>query len=303
MKLYLQTPYYQDYLKNHASIDIEFVEEKSQAEVIISGSFKELDYHKDLKAVIVPYTGLDQIDLELIKKHQIPLYNTTDHSKFVAEKALQLLLALLGNVANFHNRLMHGDWSHRNSDERIPWVSLFNRKIGIYGYGRIGRIFQELTTPFTKEFYVIDRGKDYPNTTPVKDLETLVDKSEIIVIAAPLTEDTEGVFNANILSRMQDKYLINVGRGPIIEEEALYNALRNQTLKGFASDVWYQYPTQNKVRKSPTKFPIDQFKNIIVSPHCGGYTTDFYSVMAEPLLHYIECIAKNNFSQAIINRR
>lgn len=303
MKLYLPTPYYQDYFKANASINIEFVTEKSQAEVIISGTFTKADYHENLKAVIIPYTGLDQIDLELIEEYQIPLYNTTDHSKFVAEKALQLLLALLGNVANFHNRLMHGDWSHRNSDERIPWVSLFNRKIGIYGYGRIGKIFQELTTPFTKEFYVIDRGKEYLNTTPVKDLETLVERSDIIIIAAPLTEETEGAFNKEILSLMKDKYLINVGRGPIIDEEALYNALRNQTIKGFASDVWYQYPTGSKVRKSPTKYPIDQFKNIIVSPHCGGYTTDFYSVMAEPLLNYIESIAKNDFSKAILNRR
>ena len=301
MKIYLPIPYYQDYFNQHAKNTHQFVEKKQAAEVIISGRFTNDDYHRDLKAVIVHYTGLDAIDLDVIKNYKIPLYNTTEHSKFVSEKALQLLLALLGKVVFFHNALKKGNWSQRLSEERIPWVSLFNRKIGIYGYGRIGRIFKDLVSPFTDHVYVIDRGKDYPGVTPVKDLETLVKKSEIVLVATPLTDKTKGTFNQAILRLMKDKYLVNVGRGPIIEEEALYEALKNHTLKGFASDVWYQYPNQDNPEISPSKYPIEDFDNVVLSPHCGGYTTEFNDIMVAKLLEYVEAIENNDYHEALMN--
>ncbi len=301
MKIYLPTPEYRTYFNQHTTLNLTFVDAKSEAEVIISGRFSREDFQPKLKAVIVPYTGLDHIDLALIKAESIPLFNTTEHSKFVAEKALQLLLALLGNVVNFHNALSHGDWSERINKDRKPWVSLFNRKIGIYGYGRIGRIFKDIVAPFTKDITVIDRGKDYPGVTAVKDLETLIAKSEIVVIAAPLTCTTRGSFNQTILNQMQDKYLINVGRGPIIEEEALFYALKNQVLKGFASDVWYQYHSQKQPIIPPSKYPLELFDNVVLSPHCGGYTTEFNALMVAKLLDYVEAIAKGDYSEALMN--
>ena len=300
MKIYIETPYYKEYLLKHASFPMTLVESKKEAEVIVSGRFKETDYSKNLKAVIVPYTGLDGIDLAFIKKMHIPLFNTTDHSKFVSEKALQLILSLLGNVPLYHNNLKEGLWSQRTNEDRIPWVSLFDKKIGIYGYGRIGQILHRLLEPFHCEVSIIDRGKKYPNVVYKDSLETLVSDVDIVVIATPLTPKTRGVFNQEILTLMKDKYLINVGRGPIIEEKALYEALNSQHLKGFASDVWYQYPSLKEPEIMPSKYPITAFNNVVLSPHCGGYTTQFSAVMIKNILRTLESVFKEDYDEAVI---
>ncbi len=298
MKLFINDKQYRETLNKHFKDTIAFVDTKTEADIIISGRFEADDYHDHLKAVIIPYTGHDQIDLETLKTKNVPLFNTTVHSKFVAEKAFALLLALLGNVVNYHNNLKEGDWSDRHNPNRTPWVSLYNQRVGIYGYGRIGRFIRDMLEPFQCRVSVIDRGKDYPHVETVNDLETLITNNDILMIAAPLTEATKHAFDQKHMKRMMGRYLVNVGRGEIIEEEALYQALKDGVLKGFASDVWYQYPSDDQPLQ-PSKFPIHDFDNVVISPHSGGHTTTSKGAMMARVVEHIEHIKANNYSDAI----
>jgi formate dehydrogenase len=284
---------------NNLSQNLTITDNKHEANIIISGQFNKEDYHDTLHAVIIPYTGHDGIDIETLKHHNVKLFNTTVHSKFVAEKAMQLALSLLGNIPNYHNNLKDGDWSKRMTKNRTPWVSMFNMHIGIYGYGRIGKYIHDMVKPFNTVVHVIDRGKDYHNVITEPSLESLMNHSDILFIAAPLTTHTEDAINLSNIKYLKNKYVINVGRGPIINEDALYQALKTKLLKGFASDVWYQYPSKDTPTTHPSIHPIHTFSNVVLSPHCGGHTTQSKLYMTDRVVEHVNNILNNNLDDAL----
>lgn len=281
------------FLKSRLPKGIELSETAIEAEVLITGRFSEKDVTKNLKAIIIPFTGHNGIDLEALKENDIMLFNTTAHSHFVSEKALQLILAMLGNTVHYHNNLLGGDWSGRNLPTRKKWVSLWNKHVAIFGYGRIGRTLKNLLEPFNCTVHVIDRGKDYGDAVKEKSLAALVKNTDITVIAAPLTSETENAFNGPILDLLKGKYLVNVGRGKIIDEKALYDSLQSGVIEGFASDVWFQYPKENEAL-APSKYPIHTFDNVLLSPHTGGFTTEAEARMHESILEKLIAIEKGD---------
>lgn len=105
----------------------------------------------------------------------------------------------------------------------------------------------------------------------VGDLREAIDKAEIVFIALPATPLTDGLLTKDILATMKDKVLVNVGRGSIVDEEGLYLALKNGVLKAAAIDTWYKYP-QGGTIGAPSRFPINELPNVILSPHVGGMT-------------------------------
>jgi len=273
-------------------------DDKLEADVYINGKFDPEDYHPGLKAIVIPFTAHNGIDLKTVRRHKIKLFNTAVHAPYVAERAMQLTLALMGRVVEFHRRLQKGDWINRNTLDRLHWASLYGKRIGIYGYGRIGKAYRKLIEPFGCEIVVIDRGKDYDGAKTVDTLEALIEASDVVMIAAPLTKETEGAFDAELLSIMRETFLINVARGKIVEEKALYEALENQTLAGYASDVWYRYPKENE-RISPSTYPIERFENVVLSPHCGSFTKDARRNMQEHVLRILKDIEAGDWKNAL----
>jgi phosphoglycerate dehydrogenase-like enzyme len=103
------------------------------------------------------------------------------------------------------------------------------------------------------------------------DLASVIGKAEIVFVALPATPATEGILTREILASMRGKFLVNVGRGSLVDEEGLYLALRDGVLKGAAIDTWYQYPKEGRVGP-PSRFPIQELGNVVLSPHVGGST-------------------------------
>ena len=91
-------------------------------------------------------------------------------------------------------------------------------------------------------------------------------------VTLPLTDETREMFNAEILATMKGKFLVNVGRGHVVEEEGLYHALKTGILKGAAIDTWYTYPGKGKRHVSPSRYPIHELPNVVLSPHTAGFT-------------------------------
>jgi len=152
---------------------------------------------------------------------------------------------------------------------------------------------------FGCDFATIDREKDYPeDVTLVKNVTNLVQVSDIIIIAAPLNVTTEGAFNERILSRLKHKYLINVGRGKIVDEEALYSALKDGKLKGYASDVWYNYPKE-KEQCFPSSYPLHELDNVLLSNHSGGYTENTNNEVNEDLLSTLQKLKEENYEDQL----
>ena len=271
---------------------------KDEARILVTGQYQKEDYSKNHAFIIVPFTGLNGLDLGFINSKGIKVFNTQAHSKYVAERALALIFTLLGNIIPFDQGLRQGDWANRNNQNRIPWVSLFGKRIGFFGYGAINQYLHQLLEPFNIQGYVIDRGKDYPGLNKVNDLNQLVENSDVIVIAAPLSDETESIFNHDILSKMQEKVLINVGRGPIVAEASLYHALKYKALKGYASDVWFDYPSGDRP-KSPSIVPLESFSNVVFTPHNGGFTENAMNDRFEDIYLQITYILKGDLSRAL----
>ena len=120
-------------------------------------------------------------------------------------------------------------------------------------------------------------------------------------MSLPLLPETTGFVDAAAFAAMQpETYLINVGRGPVIDERALYDALHGRRIAGAAIDTWYVYPTPERPRALPATLPFHELDNVLMSPHLSGWTTGTIArraaVMAEnverlanglPLLHVV----------------
>jgi phosphoglycerate dehydrogenase-like enzyme len=266
-------------LKRHQELGItefsliDLREETIACEMLIGGRINEeiLSEHPNLKYNYVPYTGLNGLDLSLCKEREITVYNSHTHAVYVAEKAMALILSLLGKVVLYHNNLMRGDFSNRNNSNRIGWTSLFNKTIGIYGYGHIGVELAKMLQPFNPKIIAYDINQSY-DVEYAKDLNELTEKSDIVVICVPSTPQTVGSIDKEVLTIMEDKFLINVGRGNVVNEEDIYNALRDLTLKGYGSDVWFTYPKEEDSMSFPSNYPIHELPNVVMTPHCAAFS-------------------------------
>lgn len=247
-----------------------------------------LEDAKQLKIIFIPWTGIDSLPIDKIKeKGNIIVSNTHGNAKIVAERALTLCLTLLGRVVEFHNNLTRGVWGDENKNRHYDnfWVSLRSKNCGIAGFGSIGKELAKLLKAFDCRIigfkkHVYDNEEDLKLADEITtNLEEMILKSEIIFVALPLTDETRGMFNWDVLSKMKGKYLINVGRGAVISEKALYEALKKCILKGAAIDTWYNYPSMEKPVILPFSYPIHSFKNVVLSPHVGSSTIEGFKGM------------------------
>lgn len=299
MKVHAEHQKIHDFLKQNPIENIEIVDDIKKATYIITGKYNSQKYNQNLKGIIIPYTGHNGIDLDAMREKEMMLFTTPTRSKYVAEKALTLTLSLLGNTVYYHNQLKEGNWASRNSEDRLPWVSIQNLSVGLYGFGRIGKLTYQLMRSLGCDFYTIDRHKEYPSDVHlVKNLTNLIQVSDIVIIATPLNATTEGVFNKETLSRMKHKYLVNVGRGKICNEEDLYDALKNRNLKGYASDVWFNYP-KGKENQLPSEYPIYELDNVVLSNHSGGFTENTNYEVNKDLLKILRKIRDENFEDKL----
>ncbi|AIO18652.1 Formate dehydrogenase [Candidatus Izimaplasma bacterium HR1] len=299
MKVFAEHEKIQEFLKQNPIDSIDIVEDIKKANYIITGKYNNTKFNPNLKGIVIPYTGHNGIDLEALRDKELMLFITSTRSKYVAEKALTLALSLLGNTVTYHNLLKEGNWGSRNTDERLPWVSIQNLSVGLFGYGRIGKISHQLMKSLGCDFYTIDRHKDYPSDINlVKNLTNLIQVSDIVIISVPLNSTTEEVFDKEKFSRMKHKFLVNVGRGKICNEKDLYEALLNGNLKGYASDVWFNYP-KGKETQLPSEYPIHELDNVVLSNHSGGFTENTNYEVNKDLLKILRKIRDENFEDKL----
>ena len=104
-------------------------------------------------------------------------------------------------------------------------------------------------------------------------LDDLLSTADVVVVSAPLTPETEGMIGAAELRSMKDTaVLVNVGRGPLVAERPLYEALRDGVIGGAAIDVWYGYPAPGSSRAEPSELPFRELDNVLMTPHSSGLT-------------------------------
>lgn len=215
-----------------------------------------------LKVIFAYKTGADEFPLDELKKRGIALVNSHVNSDLIAEYAISLAMTLVNRIADFDRNMRQGNWRLDNP----YWDSLFDMKVGLVGYGGIGRACDKLLRRMGIATYTLNRGKSYPIPT-CDTLEELCATCDLLILSLPKTAETDNMFDERMLKLLDGKYIVNVGRSNAINEEALFNALASGALKGAAIDTWRQKARNADERLLPYDHPFETLNNVVLSSH------------------------------------
>ncbi len=240
-----------------------------------------------LRLVCVAATGVNNIDLDACAEKGIPVRNVAGYStEAVVQETFMHILSLLGNGPYFDNRVKSGSYSVSGNftDVTRPFVEMNGKTIGIIGMGAIGSRVAEIAKAFgMKVVYYSTSGTSHCTKYPSLTLEELMSSADVVSIHAPLNERTLGLVGAKELTMMKpEAIIVNMGRGGIIDETALAEAIDSEKIGGAALDVYTQEPLPADSPLLHTRHP-ERFR---FTPH-----TAWASVEARDRL--ISAIAEN----------
>ncbi|HOK37706.1 MAG TPA: NAD(P)-dependent oxidoreductase [Bacteroidales bacterium] len=259
-----------EFFKNKPSNDIELLNRIKNAEIICLSNIplrrEVLSNCKELKFLNIAFTGTDHIDLNYCKENNIKVSNAAGYStEAVAELCVGASISLYRNFLKNHELTK----SLEGVSKSPIGFELNAKTVGIVGTGKIGKRTAEIFKAFNCKLLGYNRTEKYPEIFKYVDLETLFRNSDIISIHLPLTNETKGLINASLLSKMKKKsILINTARGNIIDYQYLVEMLNSEKISGAAIDVYeYEPPLQSD-------HPLLSAKNILLLPHIGYYTQE-----------------------------
>ncbi len=246
-----------------------------------------------LDVLIIPWAGIPVNTRELMLEFpQIAVHNIHHNAACTAEMALALMFAAAKSLVPMDQALRRGDWRYRT---RMEMSLLLEGKTAlILGYGKIGRRVGRVLDALGMQVLAIRRnpGSDSSDIPvhPPEALHDLLPQADALFLTLPLTEQTRGLIGAAELNLLpQGAILVNIGRGPIVDQGALYHALESGQLHGAGLDVWYNYPPdeESKSDTPPADFPFHQLDNVAMSPHRGGHTKETGSLR---MIHLAESL-------------
>ena len=221
----------------------------------------------ELKHVAVWGTGTDNVDLDAARRQSIAVTNTPGTAtEAVAEHALALLLALAKRVPELDVRVRAGEWP------RGMLMQVVGKTIGIVGTGSIGARMAALARGIGMRVIAWtlhpDEARAFELGVRYVDLETLLREADVVSVHLRLSEETRGLIGTNELSLMKPTaLLVNTARGPLVDQTALVEALRNQAIGGAALDAFEEEPV-------PRDSQLLTLPNVILSPHTAGTTAE-----------------------------
>ncbi len=217
-----------------------------------------------LKIAFAYKTGVDDFPLAEMAQKGVLLVNSHVDADIIAEYAFGLAISLVNRIAECDKKLRKGIWY----DNTNPyWESFFDMKVGLLGYGHIGKHINTLLRRNRIETFTLDRGKEYADIVAVDTLEALFRRTDLVILSLPKTLETDRIINEDTLKMLRGKYIVNVGRSNCIDQEALYDALAKQEVAGAAIDTWDEKPKDKNSKLNPSKQPFVKLDNVVLSPH------------------------------------
>ena len=231
-----------------------------------------------LRLYQAPFTGYDWITAPDLPRRAV-FCNTHEHETTIAEHLLAGMLEFqTGLMRETHPLMRAKSYSGRNINRGPHHLELRGTTVGIVGYGQIGREVARRCKAFDMKVMAVSRTiRDEPDLVDWygtgAQLDALLAESDFVICCLPGGTETQGMINAKSFATMKDDAVIaNVGRGEVIDEAALYDALSSRRIRGGIIDVWYTYPSDTDPNPWPSRFPFQKLDNIIMSPHNSAWT-------------------------------
>ena len=275
--------------------DSVFAQKLPEAEIVISQPFwpayltaDRIATAPNLKLAITAGIGSDHVDLEAAIDHGITVAEVTYcNSISVAEHVVMLILGLVRNYLPGHRWAREGGWNIADSVSRS--YDLEGMQVGTVGAGRIGSAVLRRLKPFEVGLHYTDRhrlpteAEQELGVTFHPDVDSLVRVCDVVTINAPLHPETEGLFDAELISRMKrGAYLVNTARGKICDRDAVARACESGQLAGYAGDVWFPQP-------APQDHPWRTMPHNGMTPHVSGTSLSAQTRYAAGVREILEC--------------
>ena len=237
-------------------------------DIAITNKVREhLEQLPQLKFIQLTATGMDNIDTEAAKELGVTVRNVVGYStESVAEHFLMLMLASLRGLKPYHTAVETGVWQ---ADGRFcltepTLLDLHTRTLGIIGVGNIGKAITERAKAFGMRVLWAEREGKAPRNSDYTPFDQVLAQSDVLSLNCPLTPETHHLICERTLAKMQQKpLLINVARGAVIDPQAVYDALQQDKILGFATDVFEQEPP----RKDDPLMQLAQHPRVLLTPH------------------------------------
>lgn len=276
-----------------------------ETEILVQGVVKAEDAIPltNLKAVIIPWAGLPGATKATFQNRpEVGIYNLHHNAGMTAETAVALMMAVSRNVVALDRRMRMRDWGGRSKGIKKPfawrdfvrnkllnggreWPERYNgagtfglagKTAVILGFGEIGQRVAKVCSALGMKVIGIRRGSDRIvdrfEVWNIGRLDEALGHADVLHICLPLTDETKRILTAQKFALMPDNAIVvNVGRGVIIDEAALFTEIKSKRFQGAGLDVWWRYPGENDTRDcAPGNFDWANLENVVMTPHIGG---------------------------------
>ena len=243
-------------------------------------------------------TGYNNIDVVAAREHGVTVCNAGSYSTAsVAQQVFAFILHHTTNVAGYNQFVQDGNWM--KSETFSPFVfdmcELEGKTLGIFGFGNIGKKVAQIAQAFGMRVIVTTRTQREADKAAYRieyvSFDTLLSESDFITVHSPLTQETTGIFNEQVFAKMKKTcFFVNTSRGAVLDENALANAVKNQTIAGAGIDVLSVEPMKNDC-------PLIGVNGITITPHVAWapYETRkrLLSIVYDNIKSFLEGTPKN----------
>lgn len=249
---------------------------------------------KQLNMIQRTGVGIEMLDMEAIKKHNIPVYvNAGVNARSVAEHTLTLMLCCLKNIPLIDRNVKQGVWKKQQTG--VTCNELYGKTVGLVGMGAIGKQVATYLTIFGAKVLYTDIFRASIETelqlslTYVPSFMELLPQVDILSFHCPLTPENKEMLNTDTIKQMKDgAMVVNTARGKLVDPTALYDALNHGKLCTAALDVHYEEPL-------PLNYALSKLDNVILTPHIAGLTYEAFHAMMAGAVENIASYEKGEF--------
>ncbi len=255
---------------------------------------------ENLKVVANLAVGFDNIDLRAATERGIIVSNTPDVlTETTADLTFALLMAAARRIVEAAEYIKAGKWEGW-SPYLLAGHDVYGKKIGIVGMGKIGEAVARRAKGFGMEILYHNRSRKPEAEKEIgavySSFEDLVTKADYVVSLAPLTDETRNLFTADVFAKMKKSAIfINAGRGPVVDEQALYEALKSGEIAAAGLDVFEKEPIT-------TDHPLLELPNVTAIPHIGSASTETRTTMIKLCCSNVKAVLTGDSPKTIVNK-